>query len=156
LLHDIGKAVDQEFEGHHSVLGANVCAKHNESSDIVDAIRLHHTDDLTFASPLAVILNASNSLSENRPGARKEMLETYVKRLQDLEEIAKSYNGVTSAFVMQAGRDVRAIVDPSQVSDEEALNLSSDLASRLRKELTFPGQVRITILRESRAVDFAK
>ncbi len=156
LLHDIGKSVDQETEGHHAQLSAELCEKYQEASHIVEAVRLHHTEDLSQASPYAVILHAANSLSANRPGARKEVLESYIKRLQEMERLVTDFSGIESAYVIQAGREVRAIVRPSGVSDDEMTTLSHDIASTLRKELTFPGQVRVTIMRESKAVDFAK
>lgn len=156
LLHDIGKAVDQETEGHHSQIGAELCTRYNESSEVVEAIRLHHQDDLTRASPYTVILNAANLLSGNRPGARKEILETYVKRLEDMEKLILGFKGIEQAFVLQAGREVRALVTPTGVSDQEVIDLSNDIASKLRQELTFPGQVRVTVVRESKFVDYAK
>jgi len=156
LLHDVGKAVDQEVEGHHSAVGAEICQKYNESSDVVDAIKMHHAENLTDASPYAVVLHAANSLSGARPGARKEVLETYVKRLGDMEKVVKSFEGISEAFVMQAGREVHVIVNPGTVLDKDVVDLSGDIASKLRQELTFPGQVRVTVVRENRFVDFAK
>ena len=156
LLHDVGKAVDQEAEGHHSDLGAEVCAKYNEHSDVVEAIRLHHQDDLSNATPYAVVLYAANSLSANRPGARKEVLETYVKRLSDMEDVIKSFDGISEAFVIQAGREVHAIVNPDRIGDHQMTDLSSNIAYKLRQELTFPGQVKVTVIRESKFIDYAK
>ena len=156
LLHDIGKAVDQETEGHHADLSAELCEKYREPAHIIEAVRLHHSEDLGQASPYAVVLHAANTLSANRPGARKELLESYIQRLQDMEKIVTDFSVIDSAYVIQAGREVRAIVKPTGVSDEEMTVLSQDIASTLRKELTFPGQVRVTIMRESKAVDFAK
>lgn len=156
LLHDIGKAVDQETEGHHSTVGADLCVRYNESPEVIDAIRLHHQDDLANASPYTVILHAANLLSGSRPGARKEVLETYVKRLEDMEKLIRGFPGIESAFVLQAGREVRALVTPSGVTDQGVIDLANDIASKLRQELTFPGQVRVTVLRESKFVDFAK
>ncbi len=156
LLHDVGKAVDQEAEGHHSDLGAEVCAKYNENADVVEAIRYHHQDDLSNATPYAVVLYAANSLSANRPGARKEVLETYVKRLSDMEAVVKGFDGIADAYVIQAGREVHAIVNPMAVSDNKVQDLSSNIAFKLRQELTFPGQVKVTVIRESKFVDYAK
>jgi len=156
LLHDIGKGLDQEMEGHHAELGADLCARYNETEEVVDAIRLHHKDDITQGTPYAVVLHTANTLSTNRPGARKEVLETYVKRLDDMEKVCKSFEGIHDAYVLQAGREVRALVNPSGVSDSEVVDLSNDIASKLRQELTFPGQVRVTVVRESKFVDFAK
>lgn len=156
LLHDIGKAVGQEVEGHHSQIGADFCARYNESSDLVEAIRQHHSDDLSLADPIAIILHTANILSGSRTGARKEQLETYVKRLEDMESVVRSMRGVDETYVIQAGREVRVIVDPTTLSDQESVDLANDIASRLRHEMTFPGQVKITVLRESRGVDIAK
>jgi len=156
LLHDLGKAVDQEIEGHHAAIGAEVAAKYGESDTVVDAIRLHHAEDLSRSSPYAVIVHTANTLSGNRPGARKELLESYVKRLEKLETVVKTFSGVDSAFVLQAGREVRAMVSPTGVSDEEIIGLSQEIASKLRSELTFPGQVNVTVIRESKFVDYAK
>ena len=156
LFHDIGKAVDQDTEGHHAVVGADICAKYNEPEEVVEAIRLHHADEIANGSAYAVILHTANVLSSSRPGARKEALETYVKRLEDMETIIKGFPGIQEAYVIQAGREVRAIVNPTGVSDSEVVDLSNDIASKLRQELTFPGQVRVTVVRESRATDYAK
>lgn len=156
LLHDVGKAVDQEAEGHHADLGAEVCAKYNENADVVEAIRCHHQEDLSNATPYAVVLYAANSLSANRPGARKEVLETYVKRLGDMESVIKSFDGISDAFVIQAGREVHAIVNPMTVNDMQVVDLASNIAFKLRQELTFPGQVKVTVIRESKFVDYAK
>ena len=155
LLHDIGKAVDQEVEGHHSAIGAELLKKFNENPEIIEAVLNHHSEDLSFASPLTVILYTSNVLSANRPGARKEVLETYVKRLENIENMVKSFAGIDSCFVIQAGREIRAMVTPN-VSDQDVMSLSNDIAFKLRKEMSFPGQVRVTVLRESRSVEYAK
>ena len=155
LLHDIGKAVGQEVDGHHAEIGANLCAKYGEHAEVVEAVRLHHAEDLINAPALAVVVGAANMLSANRPGARKELLNTYIKRLEDMESVVRSFPGVESAYVLQAGREVRALVTPGGVSDDEVRDLSDDIALKLRQELTFPGQVRITVLRESKYVDYA-
>lgn len=156
LFHDIGKAVDQDTEGHHAQIGADLCAKYNEPEEVCEAIRLHHADDIANGSAYSVILHTANVLSASRPGARKDTLESYVKRLEDMETVIKSFAGITEAYVVQAGREVRAIVNPAGVSDNEVVDLSNNIASKLRQELTFPGQVRVTVVRESRAVEFAK
>ncbi|MFW7378206.1 MAG: ribonuclease Y [Oligoflexus sp.] len=156
LLHDIGKSVDQEAEGHHAKIGAEICAKYNESTDVIDAVMNHHSEDLAFALPLTIVVHAANTLSERRPGARREVLETYIKRLKNMEEIVNSFTGIDESFVIQAGREIRALVSPSGVSDSEVIDLSNEIAFKLRKELTFPGQVRVTVLRESKQIDFAK
>ena len=155
LLHDIGKAISHEVEGHHADLGADFCARFGEHDDVVNAVRLHHAEDLLNAPALAVILGAANALSGNRPGARKELIESYIKRLEDMETIVKSFNGIDEAYVLQAGREVRAMVTPDDVTDDDVRDLSDEIALKLRQELTFPGQVRITVLRESKFVEYA-
>jgi len=156
LLHDIGKGVDQEAEGHHAQLGADLCAKYDESEVVVEAIRLHHADDISNASPYAVVLHTANVLSAKRPGARREVMETYLTRLSDMEKLVKDFDGIEDAYVMQAGNEVRAMVRPTGVSDHEVVDLANEIASKLRQEMTFPGQVRVTVVRESRAMDSAK
>ncbi len=156
LLHDIGKGVDQETEGHHAHVGAELCRKFNESDEIIEAVRDHHNEELAFARPITVVVHSANILSANRPGARKEILETYVKRLEDMEKVVNSFKGIENAYVIQAGREIRAIVSPTGISDDEVINVSNDIAFKLRQELTFPGQVKVTVLRESRYVDYAK
>ncbi|MCX6108452.1 MAG: ribonuclease Y [Proteobacteria bacterium] len=156
LLHDIGKAVDQDTEGHHAQIGADLCARCDESEVVVDAIRLHHDDDINQASPYAVVLHTANVLSSKRPGARREVMETYLTRLGDMEKLIKGFEGIEDAYVMQAGNEVRAMVKPSGVSDHDCTDLANDIAAKLRQEITFPGQVRVTVVRESRVTDFAK
>ena len=156
LLHDIGKSVDQEIEGHHSVIGADLCKKYNESPEIIEAIRYHHSDDLGRALPLTVILHAANVLSGNRPGARREVLETYVKRLEDMEKLVTSFKNIDSAFVLQSGREIRALIKPIGISDSEVNDLANEIAYKLRKEISFPGQVKVAVLRENVFVDYAK
>lgn len=156
LLHDIGKAVDQEVEGHHAQTGADLCSKYKEDGSVIEAIRSHHTDELSYAAPVTIIVHAANVLSERRPGARREVLETYIKRLNGMEDIVNSFDGIAESFVIQAGREIRALVSPTGVSDNDIVNLSNDIAFKLRSELTFPGQVRVTVVRESKEVDFAK
>lgn len=156
LLHDIGKSVDQESEGHHAKIGADLCMKYNESQDVIEAILSHHTEDLGTAGPLSIIVHAANVLSGRRPGARKEVLETYIKRLKSMEEIVNDFQGISESFVIQAGREIRVIVSPSGVSDSNVVDLSNDIAYKLRKELSFPGQVKVTVVRESKQVDYAK
>jgi ribonuclease Y len=155
LLHDIGKAVDQEAEGSHSIVGAQVARRHGESPSVCHAIEAHH-GDVPATESLAHIVDAANVLSGQRPGARREMLETYVQRLGDLEKIATSFSGVQKAFAIQAGREVRVLVENSQVSDEQARMLSRDIARRVETELAFPGQIRIAVVRETRATEYAK
>lgn len=155
LLHDIGKALDHEVEGSHAKIGADLAKKHGESSPVVHAIAAHH-DEEKPEGLLDVLVQAADALSGARPGARREMLETYVKRLDDLETIAKSFTGVDKCYAIQAGREVRVIVQNERISDEDAVILSRDIAKKIEEELTYPGQIRITVIRETRAVEYAK
>lgn len=155
LLHDIGKAVDHEVEGGHAAIGAELARKYGESEEIIRAIAAHH-DEPSPEDLLAVLVQAADALSGARPGARREMYETYVKRLQDLERIGRSFPGVEKAYAIQAGREVRVIVYSDRVSDEEALMLSREVAKKIEKELHYPGQIKVTVIREVRAVDYAK
>jgi ribonuclease Y len=155
LLHDLGKAVDQEVEGSHSLVGAQIARKHGESPGVCHAIEAHH-GDVPATEALAHIVDAANVLSGQRPGARREMLESYVQRLGDLEKIATSFAGVEKAFAIQAGREVRVLVENSSVNDEQARLLSRDIARRVETELAFPGQIRVAVVRETRATDYAK
>ena len=156
LLHDIGKALDQDHDGHHAATGTELLEKHNEHPDVISAVSLHHEESLTNANPIAVIVHAANILSSQRPGARKEVMDSYIQRLQNMEDLVKGFQGVEAAFVMQAGREVRALVSPTGITDKEVNGLSSDIAHKIRSELTFPGQVKVTVIRESQAMDFAK
>lgn len=155
LLHDIGKAVDHEVEGSHATIGADLARKYGEPKEIVHALAAHH-DDVKPESILAVLVQSADALSAARPGARREMLETYVKRLEDLERIANSFDGVAKSYAIQAGREIRIIVDNDRVSDDTAVLLSKDIARKVEKELSYPGQIRVTVIRETRAVDYAK
>ncbi len=154
LLHDIGKAVDHEIEGPHAAIGADIAKKYGEAPRIVAAIGQHHDDNPE--SVLGVLVQAADTLSAARPGARREMLESYVKRLDDLEKIAKSFSGVEKTYALQAGREVRVIVENQSISDEAAVVLSKDIARKIEKELSYPGQIKVTVIRESRAIDYAK
>ena len=155
LLHDIGKAVDHEIEGSHASIGADLAKKYGESSVIVHAIAAHH-EDVAPDGVLDVLVQSADALSGARPGARKEMLESYVKRLEDLEKIANSFKGVEKSYAMQAGREVRIIVNSGVVSDAEAMIVSKDIVKKIEQELTYPGQIRVTVIRETRAVEYAK
>jgi len=155
LLHDIGKAVDHEVEGPHATIGAELAKKFSESPRIIHAIAAHH-EDVPPDSILAVLVQAADTLSGARPGARKEMLETYVKRLEDLEKIAMSSPGVAKAYAIQAGREVRIMVEGEKVSDSELPLLSRDIARKIESELTYPGQIKVTLIRETRAVEIAR
>ena len=155
LLHDIGKAVDHEVEGSHAVIGRDLAKKYGEQEDIVYAIGAHH-EDQPPKSVLDVLVQSADALSGARPGARKEMLQSYVKRLEDLENIANSFQGVEKSYAIQAGRDLRIIVDSHKVRDDEAILMSRDIAKSIEAQLTYPGQIRVTVIRETRAVEYAK
>lgn len=155
LLHDIGKAVDHEVEGPHALIGADLARKYGESDKIIQAIAGHH-EDVPPDTVLTVLVQAADTLSGARPGARREMLESYVKRLQDLENIALSFRGVDKSYAIQAGREVRIIVESNKINDDEATMISRDVARKVEEELTYPGQIKITVIRETRAVEYAK
>lgn len=155
LLHDLGKAVDHEVEGSHAVIGAELARKYGESPKIVHAIMAHHEDEKP-ATVLAVLVQAADALSGARPGARREMMETYVKRLEDLEKIATSFSGVTNSFAIQAGREIRVMVSSDEVNDERALVLAKDIAKKIENEMTYPGQIKVNVIRETRAIEYAR
>ncbi len=155
LLHDLGKALDHEVEGSHATIGADVARKYGESKDIIHAIAAHH-EDVPPKSALAVLVQAADCLSGARPGARKELLENYTKRLEDLENIATSFEGVSKAFAIQAGREVRVMVNSEELNDDATYLLCKDVAEKIERNLTYPGQIRVTVIRERRAVGYAK
>ncbi|MEW5774068.1 MAG: ribonuclease Y [Thermodesulfobacteriota bacterium] len=155
LLHDIGKAVDHEVEGPHALIGADLAKKYSESKEIIHAIAAHH-EDVPPGSVLAVLVQAADSLSGARPGARKELLENYVKRLEELEGIATNFEGVSKAYAIQAGREIRVMVDSDRVDDDSTHMLCKDIAKQIEENLTYPGQIRVTVIRERRSVAFAK
>lgn len=155
LLHDIGKAVDHEVEGSHAVIGRDLAKKYGEPEEVVYAIGAHH-EDQPPQSVLDILVQSADALSGARPGARKEMLQSYVKRLEDLEAIADAFDGVEKSYAIQAGRDLRIIVDSQKVKDGEAILLSQDIAKSIEEKLTYPGQIRVTVIRETRAVQYAK
>ena len=155
LLHDIGKALTHEVEGSHALIGGEVARKYGESAKIVNAIAAHH-EEVKAETILAPIVDAADALSGARPGARREVLESYVKRLEDLETIAKSFKGVEKCFAVQAGREMRVIVEPSQISDEDTSMLARDVARKIETDMTYPGQIRVTVIRETRATELAK
>lgn len=155
LLHDIGKSIDHEVEGSHAQIGADLAKKYRENNQIVHAIMAHHGDvDATTVE--AVLVQAADAISAARPGARRETLETYIKRLEKLEDLANSFPGVEKSFAIQAGREIRIIVNPDQVSDDSITLLAHDLAKKIEDELEYPGQIKVSVVRESRAVDYAK
>ena len=155
LLHDIGKAVDHEVEGPHALIGADLAKKYNESKEILHAIAAHHEDQRPETA-LAVLVQAADSLSGARPGARKELLESYVKRLEDLENIASEFDGVSKAYAIQAGREIRVMVNSENVDDDQTYMLCKGITCKIEENLTYPGQIRVTVIRERRAVGYAK
>ena len=155
LLHDIGKAVDHEVEGPHALIGADLAKKYNESKEILHAIAAHHEDQRPETA-LAVLVQAADSLSGARPGARKELLESYVKRLEDLENIASEFDGVSKAYAIQAGREIRVMVNSENVDDDQTYMLCKVITGKIEENITYPGQIRVTVIRERRAVGYAK
>ena len=155
LLHDIGKAVDHEVEGPHALIGADLAKKYNESKEILHAIAAHHEDQRPETA-LALLVQAADSLSGARPGARKELLESYVKRLEDLENIASEFDGVSKAYAIQAGREIRVMVNSENVDDDQTYMLCKGITGKIEENLTYPGQIRVTVIRERRAVGYAK
>ena len=155
LLHDIGKAVDHEVEGSHAIIGSGLAKKFSENEKIINAIASHH-EEVRPESILPLLVQAADALSGARPGARKEMLETYVKRLEDLEKIAASFQGIEKSYAIQAGREIRIIVESNKISDEESVVMSRDIAKKIESELSYPGQIKVIVIRETRAVEYAK
>jgi ribonuclease Y len=155
LLHDIGKAVSHEIEGSHAIIGGEVARKYGESAKVVNAIAAHH-EEVRAETVLAPLVDAADALSGARPGARRETLESYVRRLDALERISNSFSGVEKSFALQAGREIRIIVNPGSVTDGEASMLAREVAKKIESEMTYPGQIRVTVIRETRATDFAR
>jgi ribonuclease Y len=155
LLHDIGKAVDKEVEGTHTELSVELTKKYGEKDRVIQAIASHHRD-VDFPSIEAVLVQAADTLSAARPGARRELLEAYVKRLEKLEEIANSYEGVAKSFALQAGREIRIIVESQKISDDKASLAAKEIAQKIKEELDYPGQIKVTVIREMRAVEYAR
>jgi len=155
LLHDIGKAVDHEVEGSHAIIGAELARKYGESPKIVNAIAAHH-EDVKAETILAPLVDAADALSGARPGARREMMESYTRRLEDLERIVNSFRGVEKSYAVQAGREIRIMVQHDLVSDDEAARMAREIAKKIETEMTYPGQIKVTVIREMRAVDYAK
>ena len=155
LLHDIGKSVDQEMEGTHVQIGADLCRKYKESGIVINAVEAHH-GDVEPESLIACIVQAADTISAARPGARRETLETYTNRLKQLEDISNSFGGVEKSFAIQAGREVRVMVIPEKVSDDDMILLARDIAKQVEDELKYPGQIKVNVIRESRVTDYAK
>lgn len=155
LLHDIGKALDQEVEGPHAIVGADFVRRHGECPQVVNGVASHH-DEVAPEGPFGILVSAADAMSASRPGARSETLTTYIKRVESLERIGLSFKGVEKAFAVQAGRELRVMVQPQQVSDDEAYQMAKAISRKIEEELQYPGQIRVTVLRETRCVDFAK
>jgi len=155
LLHDIGKAIDHDVEGNHPTIGANYLKRFNESSIVLNAVAGHH-GDVPADNPYTPLVAAADAISASRPGARRETLERYIKRLEKLEEIASGFKGVENAYAIQAGREIRVIVDASKVDDEAAMKIARDIAKQVENEMTYPGEIQVTLLREVRCVEYAK
>ena len=155
LLHDIGKAVDHEVEGPHAAIGAAIAQRHNLPFKAVNAIAAHH-QEVEYACLEAPIVQVADAISASRPGARGESMDTYVKRLEELEDIAESFDGVERSFAVQAGREVRIIVRPEEIDDLTAMRLARDIVKKIEEKLTYPGQIKVTVIRETRAVEYAK
>jgi ribonuclease Y len=155
LLHDIGKAIDHDVEGSHPAIGANFLKRFNESGIVLNAVAGHH-GDIPPDNPYTPLIAAADAISASRPGARRETLERYIKRLEKLEEIATSFKGVESAYAIQAGREIRVIVDANQIDDESAMKVARDIANKVEQEMTYPGEIQVTLLREVRCIEYAK
>jgi len=155
LLHDIGKAIDHDVEGSHPAIGANFLKRFNESSVVLNAVAGHH-GDIPPDNPYTPLIAAADAISASRPGARRETLERYIKRLEKLEEIATSFKGIESAYAIQAGREIRVIADANQIDDETAMKIARDIAIKVEQEMTYPGEIQVTLLREVRCIEYAK
>jgi len=155
LLHDIGKAVDHEISGPHVEIGVELAKKYRENKEVIHGIAAHHSD-IEPESIEAILVQAADAISASRPGARRETLEAYIKRLEKLENLADSFEGVDKSFAIQAGREVRIIVKPDQVDDLQAINLARDIARKVEQDLDYPGQIKVIVIRETRSVEYAK
>ena len=155
LLHDIGKALDHDMEGTHVEIGVEILKKYKENPLVINAVEAHH-EDVEPQTLEAVLIQAADAISASRPGARRETLEAYIKRLQNLEEIADSFDGVDKSFAIQAGREVRIIVKPDKINDDQMTILARDVAKKVENEMDYPGQIKVNVIRETRIVDYAK
>ena len=155
LLHDIGKALDHDMEGTHVEIGVEILKKYKENPLVINAVEAHH-EDVEPQTLEAVLIQAADAISASRPGARRETLEAYIKRLQNLEEIADSFDGVEKSFAIQAGREVRIIVKPDKINDDQMTILARDVAKKVENEMDYPGQIKVTVIRETRSTDYAK
>jgi ribonuclease Y len=155
LLHDIGKAVSHEFEGPHAIVGADFIKRYGETESVVNGVASHH-NDVPPVGPLGVLVSAADAISASRPGARSENMATYLRRVEDLEKIALSFPGVEKCFAVQAGRELRVLVHPDRINDEQAFALARNIALKIEDNLQYPGQIKITVIRETRCVEVAK
>jgi ribonuclease Y len=155
LLHDIGKALDHEHEGGHPEIGADLLRKQGEPEAVINAAAAHH-GDVPASTPYTPLVMAADAISASRPGARRESLERYIKRLKELEELARGFKGVRQAYAIHAGREIRVIADAKAVNDNQAAKLARDIAARIKGDLSFPGEIRVTVLREVRSVEYAR
>ncbi|HAP79852.1 MAG TPA: ribonuclease Y, partial [Ruminococcus sp.] len=155
LLHDIGKALTAEIEGSHVQIGVDVCKKYNENPNIIHAVEAHH-NDVEPRTVIACLVQAADAISAARPGARSENYESYIKRLQKLEEICKSYQGIEKCYAVQAGREIRIMVAPEVINDEKMVIVARKIASQIEREMDYPGQIKVNLIRESRVTDYAK
>ena len=155
LLHDIGKSIDHEVEGSHVTIGVDILRKYKENEEVIHAVEAHH-GDVEPHTVIAVLVQAADAISASRPGARRENIENYVKRLEKLEEISRSFPGIASSYAIQAGREIRIMVKPEEVSEDQMVLLARDIAKKIESEMTYPGQIKVHVLRETKAVDYAK
>ena len=155
LLHDIGKAIDHEVEGPHALIGTELAKRLGESKEVLHCIEAHH-GDVDAQTVEAVLVQAADAISASRPGARRETIESYIKRLEKLEEVASNHKGVERVYAMQAGREIRVMVKPDQVNDTDSVVLARDIAKQIEEEMDYPGQIKVMVIRESRAIDYAK
>ena len=155
LLHDIGKVLVNEIETSHAIVGGEFIKRFGEKQDVINAVMAHH-NEVEFETVEAILVQAADAVSASRPGARRETLTAYIKRLENLEEIANSFEGVESSYAIQAGRELRIVINPDKVSDDEAILMSREVAKKIEDTMQYPGQIKVTILRETRAVDYAK
>jgi ribonuclease Y len=155
LLHDLGKAVNHEVEGAHALIGADLARRYGESEEIINAIAAHH-NEVEARNPISILISAADAISASRPGARSESMTTYLKRLENLENIGGGFPGVEKCYAVQAGRELRVIVQPGKVGDDQAHFLARNIARKIENDLQYPGQIRVTVVRETRCVEFAK
>ena len=155
LLHDVGKTIDRNVEGPHALLGYDLTKKYNEHPIVVNAVGSHH-EDIEMEHPLAALVQAADAISGARPGARREPLESYVKRLENLEAIAKSFEGVAKTYAIQAGREIRVVVEPDRVDDVFSDRLANEIAQKIQEEMEYPGQIKVVVIREVRKIAYAK